>query len=514
MKSVANTLLILLLLTFSIATVSCEQAEGTSQPSTQSPTYSVDGTLFAEWFPGGVPEAVKACPATGCIIYATSPNVNRNLGTIDPGNKAITIYLGPYVYTVKQITLRKSLRIIGMGASGNLSCNPLDPCNGTSLQSINGNDPVIVLPQYDHAPATNVELSGFRLYGSEGNTDEDAIFLDTSSTAYSGLWYSKFNDIEIFGFAGIGIDIRGRNDNFSSVSQWLFFNNVVVFRTPGGGNALRIEGSVFELRFTDCEFDGQAIGDGTNIYIGGLAGGSTAFPLNITFEGLISQAAALAVHIDGGENINFHYSHHEKLWGAYKITDDFNIGTRGVTIADCDFAGDVGKNSGSGYLLDVATTLAQNIAFVRNRIIGNPDSVVKAVNLADVFYQDNLYGLYGDSSGMPNVPPTSGITQQIDPADTINIQGAHSVGLNASSTPITTIQSSLGPGERVTFFTISGPVEFASGGNVDLMGTNTVTVNGSITLVREDLLGGLQWVPVSQWSPPTQPAQPTAASQP
>jgi hypothetical protein len=68
-------------------------------------------TLFADRFPGGVADAVVACPISGCIINATSPNVNLNLGTIDPGTKAITIYLGPYSYTIKQVTLRKALRL-------------------------------------------------------------------------------------------------------------------------------------------------------------------------------------------------------------------------------------------------------------------------------------------------------------------------------------------------------------------------------------------------------------------
>ncbi|MGB7435083.1 MAG: hypothetical protein WBW49_06655, partial [Candidatus Acidiferrum sp.] len=73
--------------------------------------------LFADQFTGGVPAAVNACPASGCIIYAVSPNVNLNLGTIDPGSKVITIYLGPYTYTVNQITLRSGLKIIGMGGT-------------------------------------------------------------------------------------------------------------------------------------------------------------------------------------------------------------------------------------------------------------------------------------------------------------------------------------------------------------------------------------------------------------
>jgi hypothetical protein len=438
--------------------------------------------LFADQFSGGVPAAVAACPAKGCVIYAVSPNVNLTLGNIDPGSKAITIYLGPYTYTIKQVMLRNGLKIIGMGASK------------TSLQSVNGNSPVFVIPQTNNEPATNVLLSGFQLYGSAGNTSEDGFFLDTSSTVNTGLWFSTFDDISLQGFAGIGIHAKGRNDNFGAGSQWVRFNHVIVWRTPGGGNALRLEGAVFELRFTNCLFEGQGMGDGTNIYIGGLAGGVNGYPLTIVFEGLVSQNANLAVQIDGGVNIAFHGSHHEQLCGAYQITGVSNIGTRGLTISDSYFAGNVGINGGAGYVLNVATQNASGIFFVHNRIFGVADSVVKGTNFASVVYQDNLY------CEICAGPPTSGITTQVSPATSINILGAHSIGLNPSTTPITTIQSELGPGEMVTFFTFAGPATFAAGGNIDLMGMNSLTVNGTITFVRTDL-GGMLWKPVSQWSP-------------
>jgi hypothetical protein len=473
---------------------------------------NLSNILFAERFPGGVPDAVNACPKNGCIIYAVSPNVNLNLGAIDPGSKAITIYLGPYTYAVKQITLRKALKIVGMGASGGINgsvaCSIAAPCNGTTLQSVNGNNPVFVLPQTSNSAATNVSLSGFRLYGSAGNTNEDGFLLDTSTTVNSGLWYSTFDDVYLEGFAGIAIHIKGRNNDFASMCQWLLFNNVVVFRTRGGGNALRLEGSVFEVRFRNCEFDGQSAGDGTNIYMGGLSGGISGYPLSIAFEGLITQQAATAVQIDGATHVTFYGSHHEKVWGAYQINNSFGIWTQGLKITDSYFAGDVGSNGGSGYLLNVTTTVAQGISFTHNSIFGQPDSVIKGTNLASINYQDNLFQavIYeGSGAGTLNVPPTSGITMQLGPATIINIQGAHTIGLNPSTTPIATIRSTLGPGEMVTFFTFAGPVTFSPGGNVNLMGSSSVTVNGSITFVRNDLMGGLQWTPVSQWNPPTAP---------
>jgi hypothetical protein len=461
---------------------------------------NLSNILFADRFSGGVADAVNACPANGCIIYAISPNVNLNLGTIDPGTKAITIYLGPYTYTVKQITLRKALKIIGMGAMGGIkgtspTCSQSVPCNGTALQSINGNSPVFVLPQASNMPATNVLLSGFRLYGSAGNASEDGFFLDTSSVVNSGLWYSTIKDIYLEGFAGNGIHVLGRSNDFASTSQWVRFDDVVVWRTAGGGNALKMEGAVFQIRFANCEFEGQRAGDGTNVYIGARPGGGTGYPTSIVFEGMVSQQAALAVQIDGAVNVTFYGSHHESLWAGYQVTDNRNVGTAGLVISDSYFAGNVGINGGKGYELSIETTQAFGVVFRNNQLFGSPDAIVKGTNFSTPVYQDNWY------AGSLNAPPTSGITTQVAPAATINIQGAHSVGLNPSTTPITTIQSSLGPGEMVTFFTFAGPATFAAGGNIDLMGQGTLPVNGTVTFIMNDLTGGLQWKPVSQWSP-------------
>jgi hypothetical protein len=466
-----------------------------SQGSQGTPNMeTLANVVFADWFAGGVPEAINACPQNGCVIYAVSPKVNRGLGTIDPGAKSVTIYLGPYQYTVRQITLRTGLKIIGMGT--------------TSLQSINGNSPVFVVPQDNNDPAAHVLLSGFGLTGSIGNTSEDAFFLDASTTVNSGLWYSTFDDVVISGFAGVGIHLRARNNDFASADQWLLFNNVAVYRTSGGGNALRLEGSVFELRFRNCLFDGQAMGDGTNIYIGGLAAGTgnRGFPLDIVFEGLVSQLAALAVQIDGGVHVSFYDSHHEFLWGGYEITYNTEIATLGLTISNCEFEGTTANNQGAGFDLNITTTQASGVIFSHNQILGSPDAIIKGTNLASVVYQDNM------SCGACVSLPTSGITTQISPAGEINIQGVHSVGLNPSTTPITTIQSNLGPGEMVTFFAIGGSVLFEAGGNIDLMGMNSLTVDGTITLVRSDL-GGLLWKVVSQWSPRRPLRTPTPASE-
>ena len=275
------------------------------------------------------------------------------------------------------------------------------------------------------------------------NTREDGFFFDTSSTTNSGLWYSTIDDVYLEGFAGNAVHVKGHSNDFSSLTQWVLFNNVVAFRTAGGGNALKLEGGVFQLRFRNCEFDGQAIGDGTDIYIGGYGSGVGGYPVSIVFEGLVAQAAATAVQLDGAANITFYNSHHEKLWGAYHITNKAGIGVHGLVITDSYFSGDVGINGGAGYELKIDTTIASGIVFAHNQMFGNPDGTVLSTNLASVVYQDNLY------AGALNAPPTSGITTQLTPASTLNTLSVHSIGLNPSATPIVTIQSGLGPGEMV-----------------------------------------------------------------
>jgi hypothetical protein len=183
---------------------------------------------------------------------------------------------------------------------------------------------------------------------------------------------------------------------------------------------------------------------------------------------------------------------------GYHITNNTGIGVHGLTITDSYFAGNTTNNGGAGYALKIDDTINEGIVFSHNQMFGNPDATVLSTNLASVVYQDNLY------AGSLNSPPTTGITTQISPATSINVHGVHSVGLNPSTTPITTIRSMLGPGELITFYTLSGAATFASGGNIDLMGATSINVTGSITFILSDL-GGPFWKPVSQWTPPPPP---------
>ena len=139
--------------------------------------------------------------------------------------------------------------------------------------------------------------------------------MDSSGYFNTGMWYSELRDINIFGFAGIGIHIKGTNANFGGMTQFSEFDRVIVWRTKGGGNGLRIEGAAYNLDFNDCEVEGSGIGDGTNIFVGARPGNTYAMPIDMNFRGLTSQGAATAVQLDGVWAISFDHSHHEYVWG-------------------------------------------------------------------------------------------------------------------------------------------------------------------------------------------------------
>jgi len=428
-----------------------------------------------------VRSAIAACPNSGCMVYANAQTVNRNLGTIDPGNKVVTLFLGPYTYNVNQITLRKGMKIIGMGGSD----------AGTVLQSTNGENPVFVVPQQSGTPATNVWLQGFRLYGSKGNAGEDGFFIDSSNLDSGGLWHSTFVDIYAQGFAGSAFHFRGPSSGHAGTNQFLTFISDVAWRTSHGAPALKIEGGEYQFFFENCMFEGQAKGDGINVFIGGGPGpGTPGYPYIINFRGLTSERAGTAVQIDGGANIEFEMSHHELLDGAYLVTYGANhakVPTDGLIIANSSFNGNVGVNSGEGYIVNVLSSHATGVVVRNNMIYGDPDHFIQAADHAQVISEDNDFPQL-----KANLPPSSGVTAQISPAATINIGGVHSVALSPSDVGITTIQGMQGPGETVTFFPMSGAVSFATGGNLELGGSSKMKVEApaSATFVRTDLPSG------------------------
>jgi hypothetical protein len=316
------------------------------------------------------------CPPKGCTIYATSTAASINLGTLDPGNKVVTIYLGPFTYNVDHIILRKGFRLIGMGASD----------AGTILQSTNTtNTPMFMLPQANNSPATDVYLYGFRLLAQASNTSQSGIWMDCSSLTNSGLWHSSFEDLLFLNFKGSAMGFFGPTTSAIAANQFLSFRNLWAIRPSGGGPDLRMEGYNAQVDCIECHFDGFGrAGDGwANIFLGNLAGGNYT-PTSIHFVNLTAQSANIGVQLYGAKHITFIGSHHEDLNGAYQLQNDGTPGivTKGVLISNAFFAGNVGNNGGNGFLVNA---ISASVITLQGAVIdGTPDTVVGGANAGNV----------------------------------------------------------------------------------------------------------------------------------
>jgi hypothetical protein len=433
------------------------------------------------------------CPSNGCGVDARA--IAGSIGSIDPMNKAVTILFGPHTYSVGTITLRSNLHIYGAGSSATTT---LAVPSATVFQASSAS----TIPfQLGSGPVLGVDLEGFRVYGAGSGTgpfnSTTPAFNLTASGSPGGCWYCTFRDITVFYFTGgtqgVWTFVGSAANGGTNTNQWIVMEKIINFRQPSGSYGLYMAGQNGQVYFTDCEFDGQASNDGTNIYIGIVPGsGNNDVPYSLSFRGLTSQNAALAVNINGAWHIRFEQSHHEALnTGAYNITNTAtpsNVGSYGIVIDSSFFAGNVGAPS--GYDVNIATTVA-DLIFTHNYISGTPGSVISGTNLASVTYADNSY----NNNTFSNVSPvTSGITPQMTPATTLNIGRSHVVLLNSSSTSIQTLVSQLGPGEIVTFISNVGfpgsTFQFETGGNINIGSSASPLVVKSpdtVTFMRSDL---------------------------
>lgn len=435
-------------------------------------------TVFADAF-ANVQAAINALPAAGGIVNATSPNCNLALGALNPGTRAVTLYLGPLSYTATQITLQTNLKIIGCGSANQTGSGQ------TKITSVGSNATnLMVIPQTSNTPVQGLLIQGIRFVGAAANTTQKGLFTDCSTLTNSGLWYSWIVDCEFDSFVGNPIHLQGRPDNATAVNQFLTFVNVRAFRAASGAEALRINGGVGQITFDNCEFDGPAISDSTaaNIFIGQTAGGDTQSPYSIDFKMLTCQGSNLGVQLSGVQGVRFQHGHWENLHGAIQSSLVGTITNLGVIIEANDFFGTVGVNAGNGFVYKDNTTTSRSI-FKNNLVEGTPDKIIIGTNLGSIDIINN------PQTTSPPVWSSTNVTLGLGPAATINCQANRSVFINTGATNITTIQSSLGPGETITFRANGGPVFFTTGGNLQF-GTSPVpfvlNTNEQATFVYDD----------------------------
>lgn len=426
---------------------------------TLSPAETSGVVVYADQF-ANVQAAINALPAAGGTVDARSPSTNLALGALDTGSntKIVTLLLGPYTYTFTQIIVRQGFNIIGAGNLDTLLNN-----NGSNA------NPAFVIPQVNNNIIT-VKWSDFTVNGLSGNTSQDGMFFDASTLTNAGVQYSIFTNIILLGFNGSGIHLKATQNGVSGSTgaiQGNTFVNVQSTRPTGATgatqNALRIEGGVGQCDFWNCWFLGTTSDTGTNVFCGttGVQG-----PYSIHWHSCTNQNG-FAYIFDGCTSCTTENDHFEVIKGCYNIATTSQL-VAGLNFKTPHINSNVAVNAGNGYVINIPNTVTNADVTLDTPFMGNsnPDHLV--INAAAGATVKTINCRTFNSVSPTNVFVSSGGTLQAAPAATLDIHGFNSVQLSASGTSITTLKSTLMPGEQVTFYATGGTAQFATGGNLTL----------------------------------------------
>jgi hypothetical protein len=338
--------------------------------------------------------AFGKCPHQGCTIDMRedfSPKALA-LGTFDPGSSAVTILLGPYKYTLTQITVRDGLHVIGV-TSGATLVTASSPSKAMFILPLSGDYPSIV--------AQHVLLQGLNLQAAPGSTADGISMVAASS---GGLWYSQFNDLVLgslttFGGYAIVFDSTAGGSP-PATDQFISMRDVIVFRGPNAPPALRVTGAYSgQMTFDNCQFDGPTPHDNGHVNIQIDDGGQKVWiPYSIVMTNVTSQHAGgpngVAIQLGGVEGFVCQGCHFEDDNGV--IREAAGLGSRGnwgVTIKDSYFSNDVARDHGRGFISD--TDANSSLAFDDNVFFGTPDAYFIGTSTQYVTTKGTMNGISG-----------------------------------------------------------------------------------------------------------------------
>lgn len=283
---------------------------------------AVDGTQYAT-----LAAAFTACPAVVCTIDMRG-NGNAaalNLGTFDPGTTAVTILLGPYSYTLTQMTVRSGLHLIGTGPQGT-TITQANPALAPFILPLSGTYPANV--------AVHCLFKGFNLLGAPSSTTDGFSMIAHLDVAgiNGGIWYSRWEDLNIqsMGRSAVRLDTSVGNLTaaLNGANQFLSFQDVFAFRLQNNPNpVLHITGSYNgQISFNNCQFDGQygladTVGNIYNVRIDD--GGDNWLPYSIYMQQVTIQWAqgigSAGIYLGGDNGFTCDTCHFEGLNGIVKM---------------------------------------------------------------------------------------------------------------------------------------------------------------------------------------------------
>ena len=218
--------------------------------------------------------AMASASLQGGVIDAQAKGVSLVAqGSIDPGNLAIKILLGPWNYTFTNIKMRSGLQVIGAGQYGASQTGTLLQASSTASGSLftgpmSSADGVVL----------GVHIENMTIVGPGGDTSTPTVYnsLDCfysnvgAAAAACGMQECTWRNLNIGGFGMTNFHFVGGTANEPPLHQYLGFYDIVTFTNQGYTSALTLTGA-------------NAAVSGVTTYLGTITGGAANALIGITF---------------------------------------------------------------------------------------------------------------------------------------------------------------------------------------------------------------------------------------
>ena len=395
-----------------------------------------------------------------------------------------TLYFPSGIYNVTSLTRRSQVNWQGDGAQATI-IRAL-PSTGLGM--------ILTAP----GPVLHAGICDLALYGgvsSPANAGQWALYSEAAASATApfngGEWYSDFTNVVAFYFDN-GAWFKGGDAGFLLPHQFITFKNTSLYRFSNTGVGLKLTGQCGQFTDINGQYDGKVKGQGTNIFLGRNGAGTNA-PYSVNFIGTTSQLAERAIDIDNSRSISITGGNFEELYRAVRASAaSIQVNLRGSRFSNAGSDGAAG-----GYIFQLGASSYGDYSDCT--VLGTFDKVISNVSSAGITMTGNSYptATLADTA-------TAGVSVQLNvnagPPVSLDTQGFRDVTVNTSASVITVINSSLSPSEMLVVTALSGPLSFASGGNIQLPGSAaafSLPQNSSGIFKRGDLAGLSAWSLIS-----------------
>lgn len=448
----------------------------------------------------------------------------------DPFLKTSTIFIPNGSYFISTVFLKNGVSIIGESMDRTIIYPTSGGLDGEYMFKMESG-PVII-------NISNLNLAGL---GATGQSTNRGAFLfeafgQSEYPFHGGLWNSRITNINIYGFKGHGIYLKGggSGSNYLLPNQFTVFENVRVFNTNDATvdikNSLRMTGENGQITFLNCEFDGSFTKTSQDVYT--FKKGKNVWIENddkyqsavISFINCTIQYADYGMYISWAENVTIDNCWFEMLGVAIIVKSNQIPSTGGVDPSKsinvvnnrfADAAGFGGRNVSSlptppnikvGQCLNITNSFVNvnnnYVAITLPEIVGQPSYYND--NCRFIIAQNNTIGgvsAQGNSFQLEKLGITFGIYQliRIQSDNSINCSGNKLIFIDQRVDPSThqpaitllkTINSSINAGELLTLRADQGNVTFQNTENIFFKPTsgNSFTIaNGDIvTFIKID----------------------------